>query len=72
MKREVESTTLLKKMAKDIGFMKQKLVVIESEVREIGEELLEVRPEYLEKIKKMEKEGTVSEEEFERKFNVRI
>ena len=63
---------LLEHVVKELGFMKQKIIIIEQEVREINEDLHEVRPDYLKKLKRIEKEGTISEEDFERKFNVSI
>jgi len=32
----------------------------------------ELRPEFIEKMRKIEKEGTISQEEFERKFKVKL
>ena len=39
---------------------------------EIDADLHEVKPEYIEKLKKIEAEGTISQEEFEKKFGVKI
>jgi hypothetical protein len=45
---------------------------MKQELRGIDRDLHEVRPDYLKRLKQIEKRGTVSEEEFERKFNVKI
>jgi uncharacterized coiled-coil DUF342 family protein len=32
----------------------------------------ELRPEFIEKLRRIEKEGTISQEEFERKFKIKL
>ncbi len=48
---------ILKRMQSDISFLRQKIVVIEEEIDAISGDMHEVRPEYLRKIQKIQKEG---------------
>jgi len=54
--------------------LRDKSQAINKMAEEFGEVLLEpqMRPEYVRKLRKIEKEGTVSEEEFERMLKVKI
>lgn len=54
--------------------LKDKSQAINRMTEEFGQILLEpqLRPEYIKKLRKIEKEGTISEEEFEKKFKVKI
>jgi len=54
--------------------LKDKSQAINKMAEEFGKVLLEpqLRPEYVKKLKKIEEEGTVSEEEFERLLKVKI
>jgi ATP-dependent RNA circularization protein (DNA/RNA ligase family) len=54
--------------------LKDKSQAINKMAEEFGEALLEpqLRPEYVKKLRKIEKEGTVSEEEFERMLKVKV
>lgn len=54
--------------------LKDKSQAINKMAEEFGEVLLEpqLRPEYIKKLKRIEKEGTVSEEEFEKMLRVKI
>ena len=54
--------------------LKDKSQAINKMAEEFGKVLLEpqLRPEYVKKLKKIEEEGTVSEEEFERMLKVKI
>ena len=56
----------------ELAFLKEKILKIEMEVGEINDDLHQVRPEYLEKLEAIKKEGTVSSAEFEKKFGIRI
>lgn len=49
-----ESVVLLKQISSDLGLLKEKVVRIERIVEEIDDDLHEVRPEYIEKLKKIE------------------
>ena len=54
--------------------LRDKSQAINKMAEEFGEVLLEpqLRPEYVKKLRKIEEEGTVSEEEFERMLKVKI
>ena len=50
-----------------------KLDEIELDINELKHEKgLEVRPEYVEKLKRISEEETISQEEFEKRFGVKI
>ena len=66
------SEEILKQIAKDVAVMKQKLEGMEEELSDIAKDMHVVKPEYMEKLKRMEKEGTISKKEFEEKFGVKI
>ncbi len=57
---------LLEKIAKDMNVLKIKLSKIEADVEEINTDLHEVRPEYIEKLKKIQKGRYFSRKEFEK------
>ncbi len=48
---------LLKEIRDELFFLKKKIIIIEEEVNEISNDLHEVRPEYVKKLKQIEKEG---------------
>ena len=54
--------------------LKDKSEAINKVLEEYEEELLEpqLRPEYIEKLEKIEKEGTISEKEFERRLKIKL
>jgi hypothetical protein len=59
MKFAVEETIevkLLKEIRDDLFFLKKKVIIIE-EVDAISNDIHEVRPEYIKKLKKIDKEG---------------
>lgn len=59
---------LLKRMAEDISFLKQKVIHIEEELTDISNYLHIVRPEYVEKLKKIDQGKFLSREEFEKEL----
>lgn len=63
---------LLKQIANDVATIKNKVAKLELSMDEINADLHEVKPEYIKKLKQIEKEGTISQAEFEKKFGVRI
>lgn len=65
-------TALLNNVLEGINFLKQKVLVIEAELSDIGEDIHELRPEYLEKLHKIQAQGTISQQEFEKKFGVKL
>jgi uncharacterized protein YydD (DUF2326 family) len=61
-------TQLLEKIADDVSFLKDRIIHIEEELNEINNELHEVRPEYAEKLKRIDKEKFLTREEFEKEL----
>jgi hypothetical protein len=61
-------TQLLEKIADDVSFLKDRTIRIEEELNEINNELHEVRPEYAEKLKRIDKEKFLTREEFEKEL----
>ena len=49
-------TNVLIKIHKDLEFIKQKVVVMDNELEDISKDLHIVRPEYLKKLEKIQKE----------------
>jgi|TARA_B100001971_G_C17936767_1_gene405548 hypothetical protein len=45
----------LNKIHEDLDFIKQKVIVMDNELEDISNDLHKVRPEYLEKLKKIKK-----------------
>ena len=60
---------LLEKIAKDMDILKIKLSKIESDVEEINTDLHEIRPEYMQKFKKIEAGKFLSRKEFEKELS---
>lgn len=65
-------TVLLKQIAENIVEIKDRLIFLETSFNEINTDLHRVRPEYIQKLKRIEEEGTISLEEFEKKLDVKI
>ncbi|NQE52236.1 hypothetical protein C5S29_01485 [ANME-1 cluster archaeon GoMg3.2] len=61
-------TQLLEKIADDVSFLKDRIIRIEEELNEINSELHEVRPEYMEKLKRIDKGKFLTREEFEKEL----
>jgi len=61
-------TQLLEKIADDVSFLKDRILHIEEELNEINSELHEVRPEYTEKLKRIDKRKFLTREEFEKEL----
>ena len=59
---------LLKQVAIDIEFLKEKVETIAASLEEIDEDLHEVRPEYLEKLAKIEKGKFITKQELEKEL----
>ncbi|VVB91429.1 Uncharacterised protein [uncultured archaeon] len=55
--KEKSEIEILQQILSDLSFLKQKIVVIEEEVDAISSDLHEVRPEYVKKLQKIEKNG---------------
>ncbi len=52
----------------DLAFLKEKILRIEMEVSEINDDLHQIRPDYLEKLKKIDKGEFISRAEFEKEL----
>lgn len=65
-------TQLLQQIAGDVAEIRTKLISLEVTFTEMEADLHEVKPEYAEKLKRIEAEGTISQEEFESQFGVKI
>ena len=64
---------LLKKLVEDVSFVKNKMMHLEDNIREVVHgEMYEVRPEYVAKLKAKTNDPELSEEEFERRLGVKI
>ncbi len=63
---------LLQQIADDIVDIKGRMIKLEVTMEEIDMDLHEVKPTYVEKLKRIEKEGTISQQEFEKRFGVKI
>ena len=63
---------LLKDIANNVDDIKKRLTNIEFAIKEVDMDIHEVRPGYIEKLKKLDNEETISEEEFEKQFGVEI
>lgn len=72
MKSDMSETVLNQRILNELAFLKEKILKIEMEVSEINDDLHQVRPEYLEKLEAIKKEGTISSAEFEKKFGTLI
>jgi hypothetical protein len=65
-------TELLRKISDDLDFLKKKILEIEESLELIDSELHPVKKEYLERLDEIKREGTVSGNEFEKKFGVKL
>jgi len=63
---EAVSTDLLKQIAEDMRFLKNEMVEIKGEISELKDIELEVKPEYLKKLNKIEKGKFLSREELDK------
>ena len=59
---------LLKQIAHDVGEIKQRVTRLEITIDEIDSDLHEIKPEYLEKLKKIGEGRFLTEEEFEKEL----
>ncbi len=65
---EILQTNLLKQIVNDICFIKKELFEIKEEIGDLKDIELEVKPEYVEKLKEIEKGKFFSRQEFEREM----
>ena len=54
------ATNILAKIQKDLEFIKSKIIVIDNELEDISNDLHKVRPEYIKKIRRLDKKGNFS------------
>lgn len=54
------ASNILVKIQKDLEFIKSKIIVIDNELEDISNNLHEVRPEYIKKIRRLDKKGKFS------------
>ena len=50
----MQDTNIMMQISDDLSFLKKRIVAIEQRVEEIDDDLHELRPEYLKKLKKIE------------------
>jgi len=65
-------TVLLKQIAQDILEIKGRMADLEVSFNEINSDLHEIKPEYLQKIKRIESEGAISQEAFEKQCGIKV
>lgn len=63
---------LLEKIAADLNFLKNKVIEIGEYLEDLDIDLHRVKPEYIKKLEEIKKEGTISSNDFEKKFGVRL
>ncbi|VVB85545.1 Uncharacterised protein [uncultured archaeon] len=63
---------LLEKISADLSFLKNKVIEIEEYLEDIDMDLHHVKPEYIRKLEEIKKEGTISGDDFEKKFGVKL
>ncbi len=66
----MHTETILKQIANDVAYIKKRLVKIEVDIGELDIETHEVRPNYVEKLKKVESGKFLSETEFEKELGL--
>jgi len=66
----METETILKQIADDVADIKKRVEKIEVGIEELDTEMHEVKPEYLEKLKQIDKGKFLSEEEFEKELEL--
>ncbi len=63
---------LLQRIVSDLDFLKIKITSIEETIMDLDNDLHHVKPEYIQKLESIKKEGNISSSDFERKFGVRL
>lgn len=64
----MSETVIDQRIMDDLAFLKEKIIRIEMEVSEINDDLHQIRPDYLEKLKKIDKGKFISRAEFEKEL----
>ena len=68
----MSETVLNQQILNELAFLKEKILKIELEVSEINDYLYQVKPEYIEKLNKIDEGKFISSAEFEKKFGTRV
>ncbi len=63
---------LLEKIVSDLDYLKQKITEMGESLEDINIDLHHVKPAYFKKLEDIKKEGTISSDDFERKFGVKL
>lgn len=66
----MSETILTQQVLDELAFLKEKILKIETEVGEINDDLHQVRPEYLRKLKKIDEGGFISRADFEKELEL--
>lgn len=53
------SETILKQISKDLEFVKERVIDIEGELADLSSNFYDIKPEYLKKLKSIEKEKSI-------------
>ena len=67
----METETILKQIAQDVTDIKNKLAKIEIDVEELDIDFHELRPEFIAKMKKRQKEPSVKISDFRKHFGLK-
>ncbi len=70
MKSDMSETVFNHQILNELAFLKEKILKIETEVSEINDDIHQVRPEYLEKLKKIDQSKFISRAELERELGL--
>ena len=65
----METEVLLKQIAEDVADIKRKVIKIENGMEELDIEMHGIKPEYIEKLKRIDKGKFFSEKEFEKELS---
>ncbi len=65
----MSETVFQQRIVEDLAFLKEKILRIEMEVSEINDDLHEIRPDYLIKLKKIDEGRFISREEFQKELD---
>ncbi len=64
----MSETVIDQRIMDDLAFLKEKIIRIELEVSEINDDLHQIRPDYLEKLKRIDKGKFISRADFEKEL----
>lgn len=66
----MSETIFNQRILNELAFLKEKILRIEMDVSEINDDLHQVKPEYLEKLKKIDEGKFISRADFERELEL--